>query len=45
MDGGGGYVVAGYALTGGVLVFYAVWLAARLRRARRSVTVADAPDA
>jgi hypothetical protein len=28
------YVVAGYAITAGTLIAYAVWLRVRLRRAR-----------
>jgi hypothetical protein len=28
------YVAAGYAITGGTLIAYAVWLRVRLRRAR-----------
>ncbi len=43
MDDNGGYVIAGFAMTGGVLVAYVAWLQARLRRARRSVPRAEEP--
>ena len=36
MDHNWGYVAAGYGLTAAVVGAYAAWLAARLRRARRS---------
>jgi hypothetical protein len=42
MDHNWPYVAGGYGLTTAVLVAYASWLAARLRRARRSA--ADLPD-
>ncbi len=32
-----GYVIAGYAITGGTLAAYAVWLRYRLRRLRRAL--------
>ncbi len=32
-----GYVVAGYAIVGGALGAYAVWLRQRIRRLRRSL--------
>ena len=45
MDSNAGYVVAGYATTGVVLVGYVAWLLARIRRARRSTSWGDAQDA
>jgi len=31
------YVIAGYAITGGALIAYSVWLRQRMRRVRRMV--------
>lgn len=44
MDENGGYVIAGYVLTGGALAFYVAWLRRRLVRARRSLGEVDATD-
>ncbi|MCZ7534962.1 MAG: hypothetical protein M5T61_02780 [Acidimicrobiia bacterium] len=43
MDDNGGYVIAGFALTGGVLAAYVAWLGVRLRRARRSGAGTEQP--
>lgn len=45
MDGNGGYVIAGYVLTGGVPGAYVVWLYRRLARARRSLAEVNPTDA
>ncbi len=45
MDSNGGYVVAGYATTAGVLAVYVAWLRVRMRRAQRSVPETGRPHA